>query len=182
MSRNNMAHMRICSSTFEREGAGVHLLRCMRCRDTYYYVNAEAQMPHWKVHKKTCRAVSAGELEEITRMTLPETFVAIQQRLAPFAPDALIAPLLQQLRANLEKVDSDDKEFMVGKSIGQLHWAARAMVFTQEYRSDVLWGAPGMTELLLTEDITTLLLSKRVKKHMARFPNGLPTLEYARHV
>jgi hypothetical protein len=181
MSRNNMAPMRICSSTFEREGAGVHLLRCMRCRDTYY-VNAEAQKAHWKVHKKTCRAVSAGELEEITRMTLPETFVAIQQRLAPFAPDALVAPLLRQLRANLEKVDSDDEEFMVARAIEQLHWNARALVFTLEYRSDVLWGAPGMTELLLTEDVTTLLLSKPVKKRMARFPNGLPTLEYARHV
>ena len=170
-----MPPTRVCSSTFAREGEGVQLLRCMRCRDTYY-VSADAQRAHWKVHKKTCRDVAPAELEEIRSMNMHQTYTAIKNRLQGATPDALTAPLIRRLRANFGEEDIDDQHDAIGMS---LHTTCRGLIFSPGYDSEMLWGAPGMTELLLTEN---LLLSERVRKRLeAGFPNGLPSIEFAQH-
>ena len=131
---------------------------------------------HWKVHKKTCRDVAPGELEEIHSMDIQQTFMAIKDRLHG-APDALIAPLIRRLRANFGEEDSDDQHDNIAMN---LHTLARGMIFSPGYCSENLWGAPGMTELLLTG--TENMLTERVKKRLAAgFPDGLPSVEFAQY-
>jgi MYND finger len=59
---------RFCNYTFVPEediggdGDTGRLLRCSRCKDTYYR-DAEAQRAHWPLHKKVCKPLDVAERE-----------------------------------------------------------------------------------------------------------------------
>ena len=109
-------------------------------------------------------------------MDIQQTFMAIKDRLHG-APDALIAPLIRRLRANFGEEDSDDQHDNIAMN---LHTLARGMISSPGYCFENLWGAPGMTELLLTG--TENMLTERVKKRLAAgFPDGLPSVEFAQY-
>mmetsp|Transcript_46755 Transcript_46755/g.113891 ORF Transcript_46755/g.113891 Transcript_46755/m.113891 type:complete len:246 (+) Transcript_46755:52-789(+) len=186
--------MRVCSATFVCEDEpGVTLLLCGKCK-VNYYSSAEVQRRHWKEHKPTCREVTETEKALIFRMNLSQTFEAVSNSLRKRG-EATTALLVRHLRLCFHETQDEHEDRMseagafqyINSNVEEVkqnfemhvHTLARGLIFSDSYPFSQLWAAPGMTELLLTGDD---LLSPKLRKQKAFFPDGLPSHEFVTDV
>lgn len=148
--------------------AATPTLMCARCKATWYS-SREAQRAHWRLHKKTCRALSDAETAAIAGASLGEVRARIARQLhGDF--DATLRPWIERLRELLDGGADED-----GNAEMEIHTLARSLIFHgDDGYFDALWAAPGMASLLATGD---WLLNDAERKVKRAFPDGLPTDE-----
>ena len=71
---------KVCAYSGAVESPRLRLLRCARCRVTFYRDRA-SQKAHWRLHGLNCRAVSAAERECVEAMDLATTASSLERDL-----------------------------------------------------------------------------------------------------
>jgi hypothetical protein len=140
------------------------LLRCAKCKGAWY-ASKEAQRQHWKFHKHTC---SPPRPAHVNGMTLSECVNTLRRQMEkPATMDGNTVLVMRRIRLLMEQQpdSSNDAGF-------QLHTMARGFMSDEQalpyYKT--LWGAPGMTQFLMTES----LYSTTVAARRTKYPDGVP--------
>ncbi|KAJ8603702.1 hypothetical protein CTAYLR_000176 [Chrysophaeum taylorii] len=152
----------VCSATFVFGSAERKLLRCGRCRETYY-VSRAAQRAHWPLHKMSCRLVGPAEREMIGELDISRCWERFEALIVRARPDATMALLLKQLRRCYDAGQDDDRD---------VETRSHAVMRNINFQIDtsvvaMLWAAPGMTDLLLWGDD---LLNEDLRNRRRIFP------------
>jgi MYND finger len=180
---------RFCSYTFVPENDNRRLLRCARCKDTYYK-DQESQRAHWKVHKKVCKPLDVAERNRIFAFDASEVAVALSQTLVAIFTDVQDAVgrsflyLLQRLEDLCQEAAKGEKKGVGGgildPEISSTHMLEdpsaikegehnRGVVLTQlieligmgNKTIELLWAIPGMTNYILGHSLISEAMQKK---------------------
>lgn len=156
-----------CCDTMLAEPLDVSYMQCSRCKLAFYR-SREAQLRHWKYHKKSCTVPSEDIVNAMSISSCLKELAAVLTCHTPANGNTGL--ILRRIKYALQNPSEDPS--MNPKDIGMelckmtrlfIPNDARAVTF---YR--VLWGAPGVTDFLLNECLVTGM----VQMEADMFPNG----------
>jgi MYND finger len=188
---------RFCSYTFVSENeifmnsdGARRLLRCTRCKDTYY-IDQESQKAHWKVHKKVCKPLDVEERNRIFGLKAREVAVAMSHCFASphtivhFAAGRSFLYLLQRLEILCQEAEKNEKKHVGGGvldagGLSSMHmWEdpnaieegenEPGVIFTQltnlmhidSGSLELLWAIPGLTNYMLGHSLISDAMRKK---------------------
>ena len=156
--------------------SGTTLLRCSRCKSTWYE-NKTSQKEHWKIHKRSCKQWTSEDQQSLDKIT---SVSQLWQLISPDLQKGSYATARRLIRLRVifdqqldENDDDDDFGMGGGRSDAEnarMDGDVRRLTSTS-WNPEKLWGAPGMTQLLMSEDL--LDINKR-EWSTSTFSSGLP--------